>query len=654
VNEDRETRQPRFLGRGALTSLLIHSGLLFPLVTLALILGAKEEAERAEQVEMTFDEVDPSTLPKDLPPIEPKPAPPKLAMRPEPIAPEEKPPEPEPPPPPKPEEPPPPPQPQPQPERANKKSVDVDVEKESEPDPNAQFLAEKNNKVQEQTRADRTNLEKATKGEEESSSPSDRQDPTPGDKEDKIAQTQDVASKRGRSAPDVTPKLRESLAESANQNRESLLSMRNAQKRQHQISPETSMPELPRDPNGDMPMPPDHLESMRDLEGRSGSSSRPNLRLSAKQYEYLFGDDRDAAAALAQKQSSKKAGRFTKHLSRITSALENFIPEVKPGNQTALNTRAAPFAAFIARMHRSIHELWGFGFLEDLDGRSESDPMNNRSLMTKLEIVLAGDGTVDKVTVIKSSGVLPYDVAAIDTVYNAGPYAEPPAAIRSRNGKIYVHWSFHRDERQCATSGVDYYILDTPPVDSGPSLANGPAAAPGLPSGTRSPRRGGPSGDGAGAHAGHAHNDRPGELPEPDLEASRRASSQLPQTDNPAARRLAEEWFAALVTGDVQRLVRTASYPFKTTSTGATAGSAAELGPMLRELFSEQLVRPSARVELMTAAGLRAAGGSVPSAFGDGTGLLFAMARIGRDVFVLAMAPDGGPGRWKARGLVRL
>ena len=63
----------------------------------------------------------------------------------------------------------------------------------------------------------------------------------------------------------------------------------------------------------------------------------------------------------------------------MRAALENFIPEVKPGNQTALNTRAAPFAAFIARMHRSIHKLWGFGFLEDWDELPGSSPLNNRS-----------------------------------------------------------------------------------------------------------------------------------------------------------------------------------------------------------------------------------------------------------------------------------
>lgn len=663
-----ESRAPRYLGRGALTSLLIHSGLLFPLITLALVLGAQEERERAEEVDVTFDAVDPADLPPDLPPIETEPAPkPKkeaLAMKVEPpVQPAEKPPDEPPPPqppPPKPEEPPPQqPKPKPEPDKTNKKSVDIEVEKESEPDLNARFLAEKNNKVKEETRAERTNLEKATKGETEASSPSERQDPTAGDKENKIAQNEDVASKRGRSAPDMTPKLRESLAESANNKRDSLLSMRDTPKRQHEISPETTFPDLPRDPEGNMPLPPDHLESMKDLEGRSGPSARPSLRLSAKQYEYLFGDDADAAAALAKKQSSKKAGKFTQHLARIQSALENFVPEVRPGNQTALNTRAAPFAAFIARMHRSIHELWGFGFLEELESKPHSDPLNNRALISKLEIVLAEDGTVHKVTVIKPSGELRFDVAAIDTVYNAGPYAEPPAAIRSRNDKIYVHWSFHRDERQCATSGVDYYILDNPPADR---PADATAAGQPRPTGQANAGRPGarrPGGPGAGHSSGdgHDHEGRPGELPEPDHEASRRASAQIPRSDNPAARRLAEEWFAALVAGDVARMVRDATVPFKTSGAAGSASSASALGRMLRELMSEEpLVRPNARVELLTAAGLRAAGGAVPAAFGDGTGLLFAMARIGKDLFVLALAEMGGQGtgRWKATGLVRL
>src|SRR3954451_3795393 len=81
-----------------------------------------------------------------------------------------------------------------------------------------------------------------------------------------------------------------------------------------------------------------------------------------------------------------------------------------------------------------------------------------------LDIWMAGDGTISKITIIQASGLMQFDVAAIDAVYSAGPFPDPPREIRSGNGKIYIHWTFHRDERQCATSGVDYYILDNAPA----------------------------------------------------------------------------------------------------------------------------------------------------------------------------------------------
>src|SRR5262249_58332987 len=77
-----------------------------------------------------------------------------------------------------------------------------------------------------------------------------------------------------------------------------------------------------------------------------------------------------------------------------------------------------------------------------------------------------GDETIDRLTVAGRSGFLPFDVAAMDVVMSAGPFPDPPAAIRSKNGKIYLHWRFHRDDRACGTFGVDPYILGTPPEDT--------------------------------------------------------------------------------------------------------------------------------------------------------------------------------------------
>jgi TonB family protein len=118
-------------------------------------------------------------------------------------------------------------------------------------------------------------------------------------------------------------------------------------------------------------------------------------------------------------------------------------------------------------MHRRIHELWGFGFLEDLDNKGADYPLNNPDLWVNLEVSVNQDGTVHKVTIAKTSGKTEFDVAAIDTVISGGPYDATPEAIRSVDGRIYLRWGFYRNWRQCGTFNVEPYILTEVPDDGG-------------------------------------------------------------------------------------------------------------------------------------------------------------------------------------------
>jgi TonB family protein len=331
---------------------------------------------------------------------------------------------------------------------------------------------------------------------------------------------------------------------------------------------------------------------------------------------------------------------------------------VKPGNQTALNTRAAPFAAFVARMHRSIHKLWGFGALEEWDEMSASSPMNNMNLLTTLELVLNADGTVDKVTVVRTSGYTPFDLAAIDTAFQAGPYPEPPRAIRSANGKIYVHWRFYRDERQCATSGVDYFILDNPPSDADKAAlaraeGGGEGGVPAGVSGTPAPRERPRSLHRApddpvhaakmrmldaeveraearvGAHAGEEEEPAPQPAP---------ASRPAAEAQDAAARALAERWFGGLAAGNTSALVDMCETPLRT-SGGTPVKARADLLPMLEDLAREVGRRGMASIHVYTAAGLRAALGKLPPNLDDGSGLTFGLATLqDGDALIVALA----------------
>lgn len=158
---------------------------------------------------------------------------------------------------------------------------------------------------------------------------------------------------------------------------------------------------------------------------------------------------------------------------RYRSAIENYVPSVKPGNQTALNTAAVPFASYLNQIHNRIHPLFADGFLDSLDRLPASHPMNDRNLVTALEIVVdREEGRLVRRGVTRTSGVMAFDVSAIASVDRAAPFGTPPAEIVSPDGNVYLHWEFRRDDMACSTLFAHPYILKVQPK---------PAPLPGSP-----------------------------------------------------------------------------------------------------------------------------------------------------------------------------
>jgi outer membrane biosynthesis protein TonB len=86
-------------------------------------------------------------------------------------------------------------------------------------------------------------------------------------------------------------------------------------------------------------------------------------------------------------------------------------------------------------------------------------------LYTTLEIVLAGDsGRVEKLGVVRTSGVTAFDIGALESVMKAAPFGKAPAAIVSADGKVYVHWEFHRDPLvTCTSANARPFLLTRKP-----------------------------------------------------------------------------------------------------------------------------------------------------------------------------------------------
>jgi TonB family protein len=180
----------------------------------------------------------------------------------------------------------------------------------------------------------------------------------------------------------------------------------------------------------------------------------------------------------AAQRRSEARGSTSDDWAMTRAALENFVTNVRVGNQTALRAAASPFAGYIVAMHNRIHRTFADGFIPGLAALPESSPLNDRSLHTTLEIIIERDGRLHRINIVRSSGTLPFDVAAMNSVRRAAPFGEAPAAILSGDGRVYVHWGFYRNERQCGPFNAEPFILPTPggaparptPSDSQPTV----------------------------------------------------------------------------------------------------------------------------------------------------------------------------------------
>ncbi len=215
--------------------------------------------------------------------------------------------------------------------------------------------------------------------------------------------------------------------------------------------------------------------------GGSPGPGQVNLNLTHTGVVAAVGVDqlRKEREADGERRKSEHRGSWTaSNFERWRNAIENYVSSVKPGNQTALNSAAVPFATYLNTIHNRIHPIFADNFLGSLDNLPKSHPMNDPHIATRLEIVVSPkDGHIVKLGIVKTSGITAFDIAALDSVQRASPFGPAPGAIVSADGNVYLHWEFHRDEVfACSTMHARPFMLTTPaktPVEE-PQPPGGP------------------------------------------------------------------------------------------------------------------------------------------------------------------------------------
>jgi TonB family protein len=144
-------------------------------------------------------------------------------------------------------------------------------------------------------------------------------------------------------------------------------------------------------------------------------------------------------------------------------AIERYKPVVKRDNTSSLQGIALPFATYINAIHTRLHpafaeELAAFNLLP----RSQA---LSGDLITVLEAAVSpADGRLVRVGIVRGSGVTAFDTAALNAIDHAQPFGKAPDVIVSYDGKVYLHWEFHRDPNDaCTTRNAFPYLLHSAP-----------------------------------------------------------------------------------------------------------------------------------------------------------------------------------------------
>lgn len=193
-----------------------------------------------------------------------------------------------------------------------------------------------------------------------------------------------------------------------------------------------------------------------------GQREGPQLGLTYTQVEAVYGEEeleRERHARLERRRSRARGSSADVIWDRFRAAMENYIAEVRPGNQTALNAASSPFARFLHDMHVRIHGQYVEHYLASLSLNAD-DPLNNMNMHMTLEIAVNPDGSIYRVGVLETSGLTLFDLGAFTAVWRAAPFPHPPSIILSGDGHAWLHWRFDRGPRQCGTWNAEPFLLD--------------------------------------------------------------------------------------------------------------------------------------------------------------------------------------------------
>lgn len=123
------------------------------------------------------------------------------------------------------------------------------------------------------------------------------------------------------------------------------------------------------------------------------------------------------------------------HLSStVAGAPQNDLIKEERGDMLSVNSKKYLFNGYIQRIRRLVNFYWQ----QNLDNLGGSVRLGRSSYVTKVNVILDGDGFLEYIEVTRESGSPELDHAVVSAFKIAGPYPNPPEGLIEKDGRVYL------------------------------------------------------------------------------------------------------------------------------------------------------------------------------------------------------------------------
>ncbi len=126
-----------------------------------------------------------------------------------------------------------------------------------------------------------------------------------------------------------------------------------------------------------------------------------------------------------------------------TAASDDDLRDVQQGDRTILSTREFRYFSYYNRIKELLRQYWKPNVerqIARLWGKGKQ--VNDDELVTRVLVLLDGEGKIQKISRIATSGISEIDEAAVEAFQRAGPFPNPPKGIVEDDGFVRIRWDF--------------------------------------------------------------------------------------------------------------------------------------------------------------------------------------------------------------------